>query len=60
MKVIINGNEDMFIQIEKHGNHWQCNTTGHKSAHNFNSHPKHLPKDKEIRLNGCVYLFPSK
>jgi len=60
MKVIINGKENAFIQIQAHKTHFQCNTIGHQSAHNFNTHPKYLPKDTEIKTNGCVYVFPSK
>jgi len=60
MRVIIDGKENAFIQIQRHGKHYQCNTIGHQSAHNFNCHPSQLPKDKEIKTNGCIYVFPSK
>lgn len=60
MKVLIDGQPNEFIKIFRVGNHWQCNTINHASAHNFNTHPKHFPKDKEVRTNGCIYVFPSK
>jgi len=60
MKVIIDGIPETFISIFRTGDHWQCNTTWHKSAHCFNIHPEYLPKDKEIKTNGCIYVFPSK
>jgi len=60
MKVIIDGKPNEFIKIFVTGDYWQCNTIGHSSAHNFNQHPKTLPKDKEIKTNGCTYIFPSK
>lgn len=60
MKVIINNKPNEFIAIFRAGDHWQCNTRGHASAHSFNSHPKYLPKGKELKTNGCVYVFPSK
>lgn len=60
MKVIIDDKPNTFISIIQHGNHWQCNTEGNASAHNFNMHPKHYEKDRKIKTNGHVYVFPSK
>jgi hypothetical protein len=66
MKVIIDGKPNEFINIFRPGagdgkacKHWQCNTIGNASAHSFNSHPSHLPKNKEIKTNGHIYIFPS-
>lgn len=71
MKVIIDGKETKFVNIFRPSggragnnshlcNHWQCNTEGNTSAHNFSTHPNHLPKDTEIKTNGHTYIFPSK
>lgn len=68
MKVIIDGipNEFDSIQRPSAGNysfrcpHFECIVKDHSSAHNFNQHPKSLPKDTEIKTNGHVYVFPSK
>lgn len=72
MKVIINGKENAFVDIFRpfagydendkpiYCPFYQCNTRGNESAHNFNTHPRYFPKDKEIKTNGCVYIFPSK
>jgi hypothetical protein len=60
MKVIIDGVENEFIRIFWVGSHWQCNTIDNKSAHSFRGHPKYLPKNTEIKTNGCVYVFPNK
>jgi hypothetical protein len=60
MKVLIDGIPNEFIQIIRVGDHWQCNTIGHKSAHNFNNHVKTYPKDTPIKTNGHTYIFPSK
>lgn len=60
MKVTIDGKQEEFISIFNAGDHFQCNTTKHKTAHSFNTHPKHYPKDSEIKTNGHVYVFPKK
>lgn len=60
MKVLIDNIPDKFVKIQWLGNHCQCNTTGHRSDHSFNRHPKDYPKDTEIKTNGHVYIFPSK
>jgi hypothetical protein len=72
MKVIIDGVPNTFISIFRPGigannrgtlaaskTHWQCNTEGNKSAHNFKQHPKHYEKDIQLRTNGHTYIFPS-
>lgn len=60
MKVIIDGKQEEFISIFPTGDHFQCNTTGHRTAHSFNIHPKYYPKDSEVKTNGHVYIFPKK
>lgn len=60
MKVLIDNKPEQFISITWAGNHYQCNTTGNRTAHCFNMHPDTLPKDKEIKTNGHTYIFPSK
>lgn len=59
MKVIIDGKQDEFIKIFPTGDHWQCNTIGHHSAHNFKDHPKYFPKNQKVKTNGHIYIFPS-
>lgn len=60
MKVIIDGKPNVFVKIFHVGDHWQCNTQNHASAHNFNFHPKLFAKDSPVKTNGCTYIFPSQ
>jgi hypothetical protein len=60
MKVIIDGKPNEFISILYVAGHFQCNTIKNHSAHCFNTNPKTFPRDKEIKTNGCIYIFPSK
>lgn len=67
MKVLIDNKPEEFISIFRPGagdgkacKHWQCNTTGNRTAHSFNSHPSNFPKDIPIKTNGHIYIFPSK
>jgi hypothetical protein len=67
MKVLIDNKPEEFINIFRPSGGsgkacpwWQCNTTGNKTAHTFNTHPSQFPKDEEIKTNGHIYIFPSK
>lgn len=60
MKATTDNKPNESTPISLQGDHWQCNTKGNRSAHNFNTHPKLFPKDKEIKANGCMCVFPSK
>lgn len=60
MKVIIDGKQTEFTSIFPAGDHIQANEKGNVRAHSFNMHPKHYPKDKEIKTNGHIYIFPSR
>ena len=57
MKVIIDGQQNEFINITRSGNHWQCNTKGNESAHSFSTHPKCFAKNSEVKTNGHIYIF---
>lgn len=65
MKVEIDGVQDEFISIFQPSGgrlrcpHYQCNTTGNKSAHSFPFNPMEMV-GKTVKCNGHTYKFISK
>lgn len=56
-KVKIDGKENILTQAYVSPAGLQYNTIGNTEAHTFNTSLANLPKNKEIKINGCTYVI---